>query len=129
MLKIVVDFTLINPIMKWFVKRCCFCSFWGHLLRFCFAIFHFWGGSPRSPRARASPRARRPARARGVFGLVGDLSRDFLASPQTLSGSKNDVNSYYGRPFGSPRNPQNHSSLDDFRRRVVVIQGSLNYPY
>ena len=30
-----------NPyIMKWFVKRCCFCSFWGHLLRFCFAIFH-----------------------------------------------------------------------------------------
>ena len=65
MLKIVVDFTLINPIMKWFVKRCCFCSFWGHLLRFCFAIFHFWGGSPR---------ARGPARARGVFGLVGDLS-------------------------------------------------------
>ena len=40
MLKRVVDFTLINPIMKWFVKRCCFCSFWGHLLRFCFAIFH-----------------------------------------------------------------------------------------
>ena len=26
--------------MKWFVKRSCFCSFWGHLLRFCFAIFH-----------------------------------------------------------------------------------------
>ena len=91
MLKRVVDFTLINPIMKWFVKRCCFCSFWGHLLRFCFAIFHsivpsadiqrsgllesralkfgmfLWGvpAGPQSPRGPRSPRAR--AGPRGVW--------------------------------------------------------------
>ena len=74
MLKIVVDFTLINPIMKWFVKRCCFCSFWGHLLRFCFAIFHFWGGSPRARGARG------PARARGPAGCL-DWWETFLEYP------------------------------------------------